>query len=590
VAASRRWAAQLAAALAAIVTCACTAVPDNGAVHAGEQQAPLAAPRVQVQARAPVPGDQPDGIVLGFRYANSDTTEALGAAKAYLADGASWQPEGVTVVDANPVAAPVDTTAGDTTTVKIVDTQVGKIGADGTYQPSPAGTTVEYTYQLTKNSKEKGQWRITNPPPSLVLTVAQIESSYQTGYVYFLRPDERMLVPVRVFLPVSADGLAQALLATLLLGPPDWLKPAVTTALPGGITAPAPTQDRVNGVTTVALPQRIATLSALQRSAIAAQISFTLSNTATLQQYFGQLRIMAGTQPLINSPQLTLQSAKDWKDFDPDAFDAEFYYSDLDNFTRDHTGALVSGDTGRLGLTNLLAPVVAPRATTGNTPALIAGIVKTGTTEALYAGPFTAPKQLLTGSSFTTPSWDSRGNLWTVQQQTSSSPKQVKIAPTGTAALPGPVSAKELANKVIEALKVSRDGTRVAVLAVSTNVSQVFVGAVAKDGTAIENFYPVAPSLTAVTDFVWASSTTLDILGSAPSSDGPGTSSELWSVDIDGWAPSLNVLPVGLPNADSVAAAPGKPLVIGTSSKEVEVYRDNQWSFVGSGTAPHYPG
>jgi Lipoprotein LpqB beta-propeller domain/Sporulation and spore germination len=571
---------------AALVASACTAVPDSGPVHAGQQAAPAAGPHVQVEARRPIRGSAPDQIVSGFRFANSDTSEALGVAKAYLVDGATWQPQGVTVV-ADSGSSPVDTTVGDTTIVTTADTQVGSIAADGTYQPSP-GHQISYSYQLIKDAKEGDEWRITNAPANLVLTVSQIESSYQMGYVYFLRPDEQMLVPVQVFLPVSRDKFAESLLTTLLHGPPDWLKPAVTTAIPGSVTAPGPTQS--NNVTTVDLSQRVATLSLSQRNAIAAQISYTLANPATQLQDFGDLKILAGEQPLISDPRLAVQTADDWTSFDPDALRTEFYYSDLDHLTRDHTGQLVAGETGSLGITNLLAPVLAPRAPGTGTGDLIAGVVQQATgTEALYAGPLLAPKKLLSGSAFTTPSWDSLGNLWTVQQDSSTSVPKVRIAPSGKATLPGTVTAPELANKVIEELKVSRDGTRVAVLAQSTNVSQVLVGVVAKDGTTIEHFYPVAPSLTSVTDFAWASSTTLDILSTSPTSNEAGTSSHLWSVDVDGWSPSLKEQGV-LPTAESVAAAPHELVVIGTSGNEIDVYQNNQWVFVGTGTSPHYPG
>lgn len=571
----------------AVAVSACTAVPDSGPVHAGQQAAPAAGPHVQVEARRPVPGSAPDQIVSGFRFANSDTSEALGVPKAYLVDGATWQPQGVTVV-ADPGSSPVDTTAGDTTTVTIADTQVGSIAPDGTYQPSPAGHPISYSYHLVKDAKEGNEWRITNAPANLVLTVSQIESSYQLGYVYFLRPDEQMLVPVQVFLPVSRDKLAESLLTTLLHGPPEWLKPAVTTAIPASVTAPGPTQS--NNVTTVDLSQRVATLSLSQRNAIAAQISYTLANPATQLQNFGDLKILAGEQPLISDPRLAVQTAADWTSFDPDALRTAFYYSDLDHLTRDHTGQLVAGDTGSLGVTNLLAPVLAPRAPAAGNGDLIAGVVQLETgTQALYAGPLLSPKKLLSGSAFTTPSWDSLGNLWTVQQDSSTSVPKVRIAPSGKATLPGTVAAPELGNKVIEELKVSRDGTRVAVLAQSTNVSQVLVGVVAKDGTTIERFYPVAPSLTSVTDFAWASSTKLDILNTSPNSNEAGTSSHLWSVSIDGWAPSLTEQGV-LPTAESVAAAPHEPVVIGLSSSEIDVYQNNQWVFVGTGTSPHYPG
>jgi hypothetical protein len=577
--------------LTALVLSACTAVPSSGPVHAGQQQAPVVVSRVGIQARPPVPGSAPDEIVSGFRFANSDTSGALGVAKSYLVDGASWQPAGVTVV-ADTGAAPTDATAGaDSVTVKVVDTQVGQIAPDGTYRPTPAGHQIEYDYQLTKDTKENSEWRITNAPPYLVLTVSQIESSYQQGYVYFLRPDEQMLVPVRVFLAVTRDQLADALLTTLLHGPPVWLKQAVTTALPPSLSSAASEPTQVNGVTTVNLPRTVANLPAAQRNAIDAQISYTLSNAATLQQDFGSLSILAGGQPLISNPQLALQSATDWPAYDPDGLKVDFYYSDVTHLTHDHAGHLVPGDTGILGLTELLAPAVAPRITTGGNGELIAGVVQDSpSTQALYAGPLVAPKKLLTGSAFTTPSWDSRGNLWTVQQATSSSAPQVRIAPSGTATLPGPVAAPDLEKLVIKALKVSRDGTRVAVLAVSTNVSQVLVGAVANDGTTIEHFYPVAPSLTSVTDFAWASSTKLDILGTVPNSNEPGTSSALWSVDIDGWAPDGPAPEAVPPTAVSIAAAPGRPIVIGTSGNQIEEDDNGQWQFVANGSAPHYPG
>ena len=571
----------------AIVVSACTAVPDSGPVHAGHEAAPAAGAHVQLEARRPIAGSAPDQIVSGFRFANSDTSEALGVPKAYLVDGATWQPQGATVI-ADSGSNPVDTTVGDTATVTIADTQIGVIAPDGTYQPSAAGRQIKYTYQLVKDAKVGGEWRITNAPANLVLTVSQIESSYQLGYVYFLRPDEQMLVPVQVFLPVSRDKFAESLLTTLLQGPPEWLKPAVTTAIPAGIHAPGPTQS--NNVTTVDLSQRVATLSLSQRNAIAAQISFTLANPATQLQNFGDLKILAGEQPLINDPRLAVQTADDWTSFDPDALRADFYYSDLDHLTRDHTGQLVTGETGILGTTNLLAPVLAPRAAAAVSGDLIAGVVQNANgTQELYAGTLLAPKKLLSGSAFTTPSWDSLGNLWTVQQQNSTSVPKVRVAPSGKATLPGTVSAPELANKVIEELRVSRDGTRVAVLAQSTNVSQVLVGVVAKDGTTIEHFYPVAPSLTSVTDFAWASSTKLDILNTSPNSNEAGTSSHLYSVDVDGWARSLQEQGV-LATAESIAVAPHEPVVIGTSNSAIEVYQNNQWVFVGTGTSPHYPG
>jgi hypothetical protein len=578
-------------AVAAVLVSACTAIPTTGQVHAGQQPTGAAAPNVRLPAGGPVQGDSPEGTVKRFRFANSDLVPNFGVAKLYLVDGASWQPQGVEVVD-DAGASPTTTTAGDSATVKFVDHEVGEIAPDGTYQPAPAGTSVETTYELTTDSKEKGQWRIKSPPAKQFLTVQDVENTYQKGWVYFLRPDQHMLVPVRVFLPVSRDDFAQALMTTLLHPPPVWLSSAVTTAFLPRTTVKKPTQDHVTGITTVDLSRDVASLSFDQRSAIAAQISYTLANSATVSQNFGQLKILSGGQPLISGAKFVLQTAQDdWSSFDPDAAKLDYYYSDLDHLTRDHLGNRVPGDTGVIGLTKLAAPAVVPRLTPGGGPDLIAGVVQLpGNTMGLYAGPLIEPKKLLVGSSFTTPSFDALGNLWTVQQETSSSPPKVRIAPNpAKAALQAAVAAPELANKVIEALKVSRDGTRVAVLAASTNASEVLVGAVAKDGSAITHFFPVAPSLTAVTDFAWASSTQLVILGPAPNRGGPGTSSQLWSVDIDGWPPSLAEHNVPA-NAETIAAAPDQPLVIGTANQQIDEYRNDAWVFVDAGSFPRYPG
>ena len=87
-----------------------------------------------------------------------------------------------------------------------------------------------------------------------------------------------------------------------------------------------------------------------------------------------------------------------------------------------------------------------------------------------------------------------------------------------------------------------------------------------------------------------------DCEGSAhgPTSGGGSPTSSLWTVDVDGWAPSLAEHTVPH-NAQSVAAAPGKPLIVGTSSLEIEAFQNNAWQpvFTGpgfTGSSPRYPG
>jgi hypothetical protein len=100
----------------------------------------------------------------------------------------------------------------------------------------------------------------------------------------------------------------------------------------------------------------------------------------------------------------------------------------------------------------------------------------------------------------------------------------------------------------------------------------------------IEGFYPVAPSLVPVTDgVVWASSTTLEVLATLSGATGP----EVWDIDVDGWGQQQVPTP---PDVVAIAKAPNQPLVVATKSDQIQVFRNDAWQVVGSGTAPSYPG
>jgi hypothetical protein len=64
----------------------------------------------------------------------------------------------------------------------------------------------------------------------------------------------------------------------------------------------------------------------------------------------------------------------------------------------------------------------------------------------------------------------------------------------------------------------------------------------------------------------------------------------LWSVDIDGWAPDGPTLENVPSTAIAIAAAPGQPLVIGTSNNQIEEDLNGRWQFVANGSSPQYPG
>ena len=65
-------------------------------------------------------------------------------------------------------------------------------------------------------------------------------------------------------------------------------------------------------------------------------------------------------------------------------------------------------------------------------------------------------------------------------------------------------------------------------------------------------------------------------------------SPSIWSIDVDGW--SQQEVPGPAVNVASIATAPGRPLVIGNTSGQIEMSVNDAWQVIDSGTAPLYPG
>lgn len=571
---------------AGILVAGCTAIPTSGGVHAaGAQKNDNEPPsRVVFQPQGPVEGASPTDIVDGFRFASADFAD-ISISRSFLVDP-TWNPEeGIRVVDEQS-GPPTFTPQGDHAAVRYVDHWIGTIFKDGTYQPTVGDQTVDYTYELVKDAKAKGQWRILNPPSYLILPQSRINATFNSGILYFLSPrNDQVLVPIRVFLPITGTDAARELVLQLLSGPPTWLKDAgVTSAIPSGTQLQAVTQSG-DGVVTVNLSAELASLSPADRDAASAQLVYTLQGYGN-----GQFKIEAAGQPVENSHHSTLQSTKTWSAFDTDALDAgTFYFIGADQRTRDGNGLAIDNGAGA-GTIKLLAASVAPKAANSPGPDLIAGVDTDGSTEHLYVGTMAQPKRVDLGSAFTTPSWDMFGNVWTVRTSTPQSGQEVRVSPVtqvGTTKFLT-VSDPELsASQLIETLRVSRDGTRVAVIAKSVAGPQLLIGHVVKtpQGESIGGFYPVAPLLVPVPDgVVWASSTKLEVLATASGS----TSPSIWTVDVDGWSQQQVLTPPV--DIVSIAKAPGQPLVIGTSSGQIEMSVNDAWQVVATGTNPLYPG
>jgi hypothetical protein len=272
----------LLAVAAALLVAGCAGVPDRSAVVPASR---IEAPRVQPFAVPPTTGDTPDGIVRGFLAAGKDFHQNHQVAREYLdGGGAQWQAlSPVVVVDSEPCVrltavdgAPVGGGAtsgscavrvpnradrqvqahprnGQTATVRVTGSVHARIDALGRLSLSdPRQRSYQQDFSLVAR---RGEWRIADPPPGLVLTSFALVSTFSPSPLYFgeraVRPGEdaggpadkepatgAWLVPdVRWFPTTALERTATAAMAVraLLNGPSEWLADAVTTGAPPGV-------------------------------------------------------------------------------------------------------------------------------------------------------------------------------------------------------------------------------------------------------------------------------------------------------------------------------------------------------------------
>ncbi len=242
--------------------------------------------------------------------------------------------------------------------------------------------------------------------------------------------------------------------------------------------------------------------------------------------------------------------------------------------------------TGDLALS---APAIGPSlpAAIGSSAGLLAGLGTDPQTKemVLYAGQIEGPKPVRTATRFTAPSWDALGNLWTVQ--TNGSDQQVIMGPLG-GSFAGVASPDLAENVVVLALRVSRDGTRVAAIVQdTTGSSRLLVGTVVATaaGPRLQGFRDAAPGYDQVTAVAWKDSSTLVAINAVPQG-----SAQIITAQYDGYV--VNRLP-SLNGAITVAAAPGQPMLAGTKDGVVYSLSGITWQPVANGGQvwdPFYPG
>ncbi len=604
----RRPKVAVATAVLATVVAGCASVPTSGPVVPGEgsggdDNGEGAGGYVRMLPAGPQPEVGEQALVQGFLRDMSSFEENHHAARLYLMPGPqeSWAPEGEVVVydDADNLVFDTDVSPDEeTATVRMRGNHVASISGDGQYQPQNPDEAIDVTFKL---AKDDGEWRIDELPDSLILGRSDVQRAYRPLNLYFFNRDNSTLVADPILLPVSRENMATHLVRTLVGGPTAWLDPAVQSAFPEGTTADVAYD---SGNVTVELSGSV---SSGDRYEMAAQLGWTLKQLPEVQEL--ALRIDGEEIELPGGDAENLQGAgNQWGDVDPGGISG----SPNAYFRRDSQLWSISAE-GELGEVQEAPAEGAPGE--GGTPMRehavslsedqVAGIGADG--ESVVVADMQAGSSystVLEGGEYSALSWGPDDNLWVIEQESTddsdddndqgddesggedTSGSTLWRLPDGGD--PVEVHAPELEDAVVSTLRISRDGTRAAVISEHDDGPRLYVGRVTEtDGEmSVDGLVPFALDLNAISDVTWRSGDELAVLGQKEQE-----AVQAFLVSLDGGSETTSAgAPTGA-EMGSLSAAPGVPMFSGADEDQMWSTNDRvMWRFVADGSDPVYPG
>lgn len=567
----------LVAGLTAVLVSACAGVPMDGHVHAGREAAARAQEGyLRILPAPPRKGDPPEVIVRGFLQASASFENAHASARAFLTVKANstWDPDGrVTVYDSGDNLGVV---AQPGAAVALTAPLLGSIDAEGRYTSAAPSAVARAAFVLRKVG---GEWRIDTLPQGVFLKPYDVVRAFRQVNLYFPSASGPVLVPDPVFVPARPD-LATELVRRLLRGPTSWTRPAVRTAFPSGTSLGLGGVQVGEGRAVVDLTAEAYAAGPGDRQALSAQLVWTLSQIRGV----ARVRVRVEGSALSAGAVTADQSVTSLSAYDPDALpiNATAYVERLGRVVEAGDSASFTPLPGPAGdgTRPLRRPAVSPQGD------LVAGVSPDGST--LYAGLLGRGKKLtarLTGTSFSAPSWDILGNLWVADRR----PGGTVVYLLRTNEGPVKVSAPDLGSGTVTSIRVARDGARIAVAVKRGTATSLLVSRVVVrpgDSTTprvvrLEEARRLDTDLASVVDVSWANASSLAVLGSTAKS-----SLQVFLVDTSGW----QVTQLGAIPAQSVTAAPGRPVLVGGQDAKVYQASGRQWEVVGPGRDPAYPG
>jgi hypothetical protein len=557
----RRRMSVLVAAVLSLLLVGCVGIPTEGPIGTGEAVAPEPGSIIPL-ANDPDPEASPEEIVAGFLSAAAaglydDFTVARKFLTLTAASG--WDPRARVVVyeGGGPRIEPPD---GGTVAVTVpVEATLDK---GGRYTEAAPSAEEEARFRVEQDTS--GQWRISELDDGVLISRPTFDQLYRQVPVYFASRDRKHLVPdVRWF---PNRNQATSAVEALLAGPSPWLRDAVVTGAPEGarLSSAAVTVNR--GVAQVELTAEARLAGAGDRGLLLAQLD------ATLQRLPGVLvnQVQVSIAGVAAEPPVVPQLLRD-----PAPAPGPYLLRE------DTLWLLERGTALPVEGVPPLEDMEADRPAAGYDGRYLA--VRDGRSTVVLLTPGAEPVELLNGRELVAPSFDRFGWVWSGER---GSDGTLLAGRSGGAVVE--VAVDWLDGRSLRSVRVSRDGSRVALVSSGPEGPVLDVAAVVRDDNGTPRLVgqplTLAPGLADVTQVVWVDEATVAVLG-ADSARGPA---------------AMHLVPVGGPTrslpavegAVGIAAGRGdRALYVLTEDGVLFLHQNQSWGIVAEDVqGATYPG
>lgn len=528
--------------LTAAALVGCAQLPGSSPVHEGLERAPEPEGIVFL-APDPPPGGSPEEIVSGFLdAATAGVADRFETAQKYLTDAArsSWKPSaGVTIYSGSTQPQVQERTPSR---VDVTVPVAGIVDERGVYTEVGADSTKTFRFHLTD---EGGQWRIEQLDDGVLISAVNFGTQYRQVSLAYLAPDGEHIIPDPRWFP--EQNSASFAVSALIDGPSDWLLPGVITAIPPGTAAdPVSVSD---GTAEVTLNEAALLASPSDRRVIAAQLEHTLTQLPQVRR----VRILVDDIPFTDASHGLNLIAEPSVGHSP-------------VIIHDDEAALVSGTTVTPLPTVLPADITALAVPYGDLQEA-ALVTRVGQDRLLaLTDEGQAPRELVSDHGVLAPSYDRFDWVWTGPGQNPGT--LVGARPEGEVVTI--IDAPALAEHTVRALRVSRDGARLAMIVDQGGEVTIQVAMIQReeDGTPAGVTAPVLVGATVreSTDLAWVDSVTLAVLGESESG-----------------ARAVHIVPLGGPSVALLSVPGASQLASGRGDREIWVVTDDGQLFTRAG-------